>query len=101
MDRPTGKLETEKDTHTMFTCKQVSKALHNEDYQNMSPLRRFFLKLHVKLCIFCGKFNRQVIESQDMCRCYKEHENEVISNAPKMDDARKAEMEALIAKADK
>lgn len=69
----------------MFTCKQVSKALHREDYEGMPPMRRFFLKLHVKLCVFCGKFNKQVIESQDMCRCYKAHEHEVEVDRPKLD----------------
>ena len=58
----------------MLTCKQVSNALSKEDYRNMPPMRRFFLRLHVKLCVFCGKYNRQVMDSQDMCRCYKEHE---------------------------
>ncbi|ADE54545.1 hypothetical protein [Coraliomargarita akajimensis] len=81
----------------MFTCKQVSSALHREDYKDLPPLRRFFLKLHVKLCIFCGKFNRQVMESQDMCRCYKEHEDELIQNSPKMEDSKKAELERLLA----
>jgi len=41
----------------------------------MPPIRRFFLRLHVKLCVFCGKYNRQVMDSQDMCRCYKEARN--------------------------
>ena len=58
----------------MFTCKQVSNALSKEDYEKMPPLRRFFLRLHVKLCVFCGKYNRQVMDSQDMGRCYKEYE---------------------------
>ena len=69
----------------MFTCKQVSKALHKEDYAEMSTLRRCFLKLHVRLCVFCGKFNTQVIDNQDMCRCYKEHQHDIESTRPKLD----------------
>lgn len=81
----------------MFTCKQVSNALHKEDYEKLSPLRKFFLKLHIKLCIFCGKFNTQVIESQDMCRCFKEHEDEVIGEQPHLDPSKKDALQQLIA----
>lgn len=73
----------------MFTCKQVSKALHKEDYSEMSALRRSFLRLHVRLCIFCGKFNKQVIDSQDMCRCYKEKEAHNALEQPKLDPTQK------------
>ncbi|MGJ8641692.1 MAG: hypothetical protein ACSHYA_20045 [Opitutaceae bacterium] len=81
----------------MLTCKQVSNALSKEDYEKLSPMRKFFLKLHVKLCIFCGKFNKQVIESQDMCRCYKEHEEATIAAQPKMDSAKKDALKDLLA----
>ncbi len=81
----------------MFTCKQVSNALSKEDYEKMPPLRRFFLRLHVKLCVFCGKFNKQVMESQDMCRCYKAHEEELAHSHPKMESARKDELRELLA----
>ena len=81
----------------MFTCKQVSNALSKEDYEKLSPMRKFFLKLHVKLCFFCGKFNGQVIESQDMCRCYKEHEHELEASRPKLDSAKKDALKDLLA----
>jgi thioredoxin-related protein len=81
----------------MLTCKQVSHALAKEDYQKMRPMRRFFLSWHVKLCIFCGKFNRQIMESQDMCRCYKQHEEAIATQRPKMDAAKKEQLKALLA----
>lgn len=81
----------------MFTCKQVSNALSKEDYEKLSPMRKFFLKLHVKLCFFCGKFNGQVMESQDMCRCYKEHEHHVETSRPKLDLAKKEALRELLA----
>jgi thioredoxin-related protein len=80
----------------MFTCKQVSNALSKEDYDKLPPMRRFFLKLHVKLCIFCGKFNKQVMDSQDMCRCYKEHEENMVDYRPKMEDDKKSELKKLL-----
>jgi hypothetical protein len=81
----------------MLTCKQVSNALSKEDYEKLPPLRRFFLRLHVKLCVFCGKFNRQVMDSQDMCRCYKEHEEELAEHRPKMEAGQKEELKAMLA----
>ncbi len=81
----------------MLTCKQVSHALAEEDYEKLPPLRKFFLKLHVKLCIFCGKFNRQVMDSQDMCRCYKEREESFIEQKAHLDEAKKAELKQLLA----
>jgi hypothetical protein len=81
----------------MLTCKQVSNALSKEDYDKLPPLRRFFLKLHVKLCVFCGKFNRQVMESQDMCRCFKEREEDLFDVRPKLDEGKKDELKKLLA----
>ncbi|NCG09268.1 MAG: hypothetical protein GWO81_06835 [Verrucomicrobia bacterium] len=80
----------------MFTCKQVSKALHKEDYAEMSTLRRCFLKLHVHLCVFCGKFNTQVIDSQDMCRCYKDKEAHDAVERPKLNPSQKEALKELI-----
>lgn len=81
----------------MLTCKQVSNALSKEDYEKLPPWKRFFLKLHVKLCVFCGKFNRQVMESQDMCRCYREHEEELVQLRPGLDQAKKDALKELLA----
>lgn len=80
----------------MLTCKQVSNALSKEDYEKLPPLRRFFLKLHIKLCVFCGKFNKQVMESQDMCRCFKEREEDLNQERPKLDESRKDELKKLL-----
>lgn len=85
----------------MFTCKQVSNALSKEDYEKLSPVRRFFLRWHVKLCIFCGKYNKQVMESQDMCRCYKKSEHKVSDSRPPMDPAKKDKLKALLAEQSK
>lgn len=81
----------------MFTCKQVSNALSKEDYEELPPMRRFFLRLHVKLCVFCGKFNKQVMESQDMCRCYKQHEDELVKTRSKLDAKKKDQLKELLA----
>ncbi|CAA6694136.1 MULTISPECIES: hypothetical protein [unclassified Lentimonas] len=81
----------------MFTCKQVSHALSKEDYEKLSPTKKFFLKLHVKLCIFCGKFNRQVMDNQDMCRHYRHEEEEHLEDGPELDEAKKDALKQLLA----
>tara|TARA_E500000178_G_C16319281_1_gene444008 strand:- start:114 stop:395 length:282 start_codon:yes stop_codon:yes gene_type:complete len=64
----------------MLTCKQVSKSLHQKDYKKLPLVKRMFLQLHVKLCVFCGKYNRQVMENQDICRHYREHEEVILES---------------------
>lgn len=80
----------------MITCKQVSKALSKEDYKDMPFVRRIFLRLHVSLCLFCGKYNKQVIESQNMCSCYKENEDAHAALRPKMNILKKEELNRLL-----
>ncbi|PDH28333.1 MAG: hypothetical protein CNE95_06995 [Puniceicoccaceae bacterium MED-G30] len=80
----------------MLTCKQVSKVLQNEDYENLSPLRRFLLMFHIKLCAVCGKFNRQVIDSQDMCCNFKRQEESLLEKEPPMDADRKDALKKLL-----
>ena len=81
----------------MLTCKQVSKALSREDYDQIHPVKRFFLKLHIMICPICGKFNRQLIESQKMCREFREHEEELARERPHMDADKKSELKILLA----
>lgn len=80
----------------MFTCKQVSKTLSENDYEQLPLLKKWLLKIHVALCIVCGKFNRQVMDSHDMCRHYKEREQELESSRPKMDDGKKKQLKILL-----
>jgi|TARA_B110000093_G_scaffold181060_1_gene224316 hypothetical protein len=81
----------------MFTCKQVSDSLSKGDYAKLPLAKRFFLRLHVKLCIFCGKYNRQVMDGQDMCRHFKQHEATNCKCAPELQEGQKDELKALLA----
>jgi len=58
----------------MLTCKQVSKALAEQDYASLPPLKRTGLRLHVALCVVCGKYNRQVMTMQDTVRQFRSRE---------------------------
>lgn len=62
----------------MFTCKQVSNALARRNYASMGFWQRLGLKLHVALCVVCGKYNRQVMVMQDAARKFREHEEELL-----------------------
>lgn len=81
----------------MLTCKQVSRALAHEDYKKLPPVRRLFLRLHVLICPFCGKFNTQVMDSQDMYRHFKAHEDVLSVHRPKMDQDQKKNLKQLLA----
>lgn len=52
----------------MFTCKQVSNSLNQKNFRDHPLWKRLLIKLHVKCCFFCGKYNTQVIQTHDMCR---------------------------------
>ena len=64
----------------MLTCKQVSNSLNQKNFQDLPLWKRFLIKLHVKCCIFCGKYNTQVIETHDMCRELIKHEENSIES---------------------
>jgi hypothetical protein len=36
------------------------------------------------------------MESQDMCRCYREHEEELNQERPKLDESKKDELKKLL-----
>lgn len=76
----------------MWTCKQVSKTLENEDYETLSPWRKLALKLHVSLCMVCGKYNRQVMIMQDHIRTFKSREDEIQETLPGLAEERKAQI---------
>ena len=58
----------------MFTCKQVSESLNKENFNTLPKWKQCAIKLHIKLCVFCGKYNKQVIDHHTMCQHYKENE---------------------------
>ena len=59
----------------MFTCKQVSVSLESDDYEQLNRFSKAMLKLHVALCIFCGKYNRQRMTMHDTFREFRRRED--------------------------
>ena len=62
----------------MLRCKHVADALAQHHYWDLPWAKRIGLKTHVALCVFCGRFHRQVMIMQDAARLFRLHEE----NAP-------------------
>lgn len=60
----------------MWTCKQVSNALAEKDYAKMTLRERIGLRIHIALCVVCGRYNRQVMIMQDAARAFRRREND-------------------------
>jgi hypothetical protein len=58
----------------MLRCKHVAKALADSYYKDLPWYRRIGLKSHVALCVFCGKYHRNVLTLQDAVQTYLRHE---------------------------
>lgn len=80
----------------MLTCKQISQKLSKEDYGKLPLLKRLWIKFHIKCCLFCGKSNRQVLDSHEMYRYYKKQEHTLEPLRPKMDEQRKQQLKELL-----
>ena len=60
----------------MLRCKQVARALADEYHRKLPWWRRFGLNAHVRLCVFCGKYHRNVQTLQDVMDSYVAHEDD-------------------------
>jgi hypothetical protein len=74
----------------MLRCKQVSRALFEHRHDELPPLSRLGLWIHVILCPLCGRFQRQVIVLQDAVRRYVRFESDSAPTADmKLSDERR------------
>lgn len=60
----------------MLRCKHVADALARHHYWDLPWARRIGLQTHVYLCLFCGRFHRQVMLMQDAARRFRRYEAE-------------------------
>ncbi len=56
----------------MWTCKQVSRSLEEQDYESLGPLEKMGLKIHVSLCCICRNYNRQRMAMHDVFRKFRQ-----------------------------
>ena len=76
----------------MLTCKQVSEALAHKNYSELPRLKRWALLLHVKLCPICGKFNQQIMRSQELFSRYKQQESSGLHSQHNLERASKEQL---------
>ncbi|MAI19896.1 MAG: hypothetical protein CMF28_01455 [Kiritimatiellaceae bacterium] len=60
----------------MLTCKQVSKALAENRYYELSWRKRVALFTHIRLCKVCGKANQFIVDLQTGVQKYLKREEE-------------------------
>lgn len=63
----------------MWRCKHVADALAEHRYWELPLRRRLALKMHIALCIVCGRYHRQVIQMQELAGSFRRHEAELPS----------------------
>lgn len=83
----------------MLTCKQVSESLNKAHFHTLPKWKQCMIKLHIKLCVFCGKYNKQVIENHTMCQHFKENESQINESCyahESLKDSRKTALRAKI-----
>jgi hypothetical protein len=59
----------------MLRCKDVANAMFEGDYQDLPWWRRWGLKMHVALCIFCHGPHKQLMQMQDGERIFRGRED--------------------------
>ena len=81
----------------MIACKQVAKALAKERYYEMPWWRKGPMFVHIKLCVMCGKYHKQVVDMQKGVHSYLEHEDigDIEPQVHLSDDIKKRMEEAL------
>ena len=58
----------------IWRCKHVADALADSHVRQLSLGQRIALRLHVALCVVCGRYHRQVMAMQDMADRLRERE---------------------------
>lgn len=58
----------------MLRCKHVADALADHHYWELPWLKRVGLKLHVALCVVCGRYHRQIMRMQEMADGFRRRE---------------------------
>ena len=86
----------------MLSCRQVSNALEQDDYANLNWFSRRMLKLHVALCVVCGKYNRQRMIMHDTIReLLSREDQEITPDEGRLTDQERENMKQVLKQADR
>ena len=76
----------------MICCKQLAKALGNQNIEDMPLPRRYMALLHAALCPMCGPYHRDVIAMQKNAHTYRNLEEAPGAEMPEEAKARLAQI---------
>jgi hypothetical protein len=62
----------------MLMCRQVAKTLADHHYWELPWHRKLGLFIHIRLCIMCGRYHRQLIDFQRGMRGYLHCEDQEV-----------------------
>jgi len=48
----------------IFTCKQIARKMADQKLHEASPMQRWWMKLHIKMCVVCGSYQRDAEKFQ-------------------------------------
>lgn len=48
----------------IFTCKQIARKMADQKLHETSPIQRWWMKLHIKMCVVCGSYQRDAEKFQ-------------------------------------
>jgi len=80
----------------MLTCKQVSRALADDDYMKLPRFKRILLRIHVSMCKICGGCNKMVIWFYDGFRLYREREEALLERGSGLTPEQKNRMKEAL-----
>ena len=65
----------------MLRCKHVASALADHYHKDMPAWKRIGMRLHVSLCVICGKYHRDAIDLQDAVQTFLTREEDLNGRA--------------------
>jgi hypothetical protein len=73
----------------IFTCKQIAKKMADQKLHDASPVQRWWMKLHIKMCVVCGSYQQDAEKFQHAESKFAELEDDL---ERKLDDAFKQKL---------
>ena len=63
--------------HWMFNCKEVTRMVSESLDRKLSFHQRVGLRMHLLMCKFCSRYQRQLLFLRETVRLYTEHSEDI------------------------
>lgn len=63
--------------HWMFNCKEVTRMVSESLDRELSFHQRVGLRMHLLMCKFCSRYQRQLLFLRETARLYTEHSEDI------------------------